>query len=346
MNLVLMDVKSISNLSSASLSDLADQVGNTPIKPIGLTIDGRHYPIHLKLESMNPTGSVKDRTGLGLIQWLELQGSLQPGSTVIESTSGNLGVALALQCRVRGYKFVAVVDPKTTPENINKMRALGAQIDVVDQPDINGGYLLTRLERIQQLCAVHPDYIWSNQYGSLANPRIHANTTAPEIYEQMQGDVDVIFIAVSTGGTLTGVSRYFRAVSPHTRIIGVDAVGSIIFGTQAGPRLLTGIGSSRASSFITAAAYDEYMLIDDHTAFAFCRELDTETGIKVGGSSGAVLSACARYLSRRPEEQRIVCLCADGGENYASSLFSDEWLEAHGMVIPAQRSGRIHKIVE
>jgi len=146
----------------------------------------------------------------------------------------------------------------------------------------------------------------------------------------MYGEVDALFMAVSTGGTLAGVGRFFREVSPATSIIGVDAHGSVIFCTPPAPRKLTGIGSSKSSSFIARDLYNVHMLVKDEEAFAFCRALWQTTGIKVGGSSGAVLAACAQYLLAHPEARNVVCVCADGGDNYTDSIFNDNWIQKQG----------------
>ena len=312
------------------------QPGNTPLERISLVIKGVAHHVYLKLEGANPTGSVKDRTGYALIQHLEKRGMLNPHSVFVESTSGNLGVALSFMCKAKGYDFLAVVDPKATAENLHKMKDFGARIDMVDWPDENGGYLLSRLERVQMICQNSSEYVWTNQYTNTANPHIHYSSTGPEIYRQMHGEVDAIFVAVSTGGTLAGIGQFFREVSPSTHIVGVDAKGSVVFGTPPAPRKLTGIGSSRPSSFITHDHYNSYMLAGDEEAFAFCRALYSATGIRVGGSSGAVIAACAQYLAQYPTASRVVCLCADTGENYASSIFNDKWLQQQGIKLTSE----------
>lgn len=325
-------------------ASIVTSIGNTPLEPVYLVIQDAPRKVHLKLEGANITGSMKDRTGLGLITHLEQQGKLHAGSVIIESTSGNLGVALALLCKSHGYQFIAVVDPKTTAENLRKMQALGARIELVDQPDQSGGYLLSRLARIQELCQRQPEYIWTDQYSSPANPYAHYSGTGPEIYHQMRGIVDAVFVPVSTGGTLAGIGRYFREVSPTTRIIGVDAWGSVVFGGPPAQRKLTGIGSSRTSAFITPHSYDAYLLIKDEEAFAFCRLLFSATGIKVGGSSGATLAACARYLQNHPELRHVVCICADRGDNYSSSIFCDAWLQQHGLHLTDAHLGAVQDV--
>jgi 2,3-diaminopropionate biosynthesis protein SbnA len=306
------------------------------VRAIELVIGREARVVHLKLEGHNPGGSIKDRTALSLIESLERRGALRPGAILIDSTSGNLGVALAMIARTRGYEFVAVVDPKTTEENLAKMSAMGAQIDHVHQPDETGGYLLSRLARVRELCASSDAFVWTNQYSSPANPAAHFHSTGPEIYRDMDGRVDALFVAVSTGGTLAGVGRYFKVVSPGTRVVGVDARGSVVFGGPPAPRLLTGIGSSRPSSFLTPELVDEHRLIGDEAAFAFCRALYAATGIKVGGSSGAVLAGCAEYLAEHPEARRVACVCPDRGENYATSIFDDGWLRRHGLSASAE----------
>jgi cysteine synthase len=220
---IFMDTIAIADLSPVELNKLAQQLGNTPMEPIYMEIGGIARKIHLKLESHNPTGSIKDRTGYSLIHDMEAKGALNKNSIVIESTSGNLGTALSFFCKLKGYSFVAVVDPKTTQENLAKMRALGAQIEMVDQPDENGGYLLSRLKRVQELCQKSHRYVWTDQYANPANPHIHYLSTGPEIYRQMHGEVDALFMAVSTGGTLAGIGRFFREASPTTSIVGVDS---------------------------------------------------------------------------------------------------------------------------
>jgi 2,3-diaminopropionate biosynthesis protein SbnA len=319
-------------------------IGNTPLQAITLTIQGVTQTVHLKLEGFNPTQSMKDRTAYALIHDLEMQGRIHKTSTIVESTSGNLGVAMARLCQLKGYQFLAVVDPKTTAENIAKLHSLGAQVEVVTQPDKNGGYLLSRLTHIKRLIEDRADYIWTNQYENVANPLIHYNSTGPEIYKQMHQQVDVVFAPVSTGGTLAGVGKFFREALPATHIVGVDALGSVIFGASPAPRKLTGIGSSQRSTFLHQGLYDEYMLIKDEEAFAFCRLLFASTGISVGGSSGAVLAACARYMAQHQDVGRVVCICADHGENYRSSIFSDTWLQEQGLELASTHLGQVEQM--
>ena len=347
MNSLPEDIQRFVDASPDELRQVMEEIGNTPMSSIYLVIRGEAHKVHLKLEGYNPTGSMKARTGYALLQNIlrNVSEEAPRNFTVIESTSGNLGVALALFCAAYRVPFVAVVDPKTTAENLRTLQVLGARIEMVQQPDSTGGYLLSRLRRVRELCESRPEYIWTNQYMNLANPLVHYTSTGPEIYQQMGGQVDVIFLPVSTGGTLAGVGRFFREKSPKTRIIGVDAFGSVIFGNPPAPRKLTGIGSSQTSSFLTPDLFDDYLLVNDIEAFAFCRALDDANGCRLGGSSGAVLAACARYLEAHPEANQVVCMCADRGENYASSIYNDQWLHQQGFSITKAHLGAVQEIL-
>lgn len=318
--------------SLGSRESVLSQVGNTPLLKIHLRLARRWQQVHLKLEGSNPAGSAKDRPAVALLLDLEERGLLTPSSTVVESTSGNLGIALAFFCRKLGYPFMAVIDPKTTLECRTRMLSFGAQLDLVTEPDETGGYLLSRLRRVRELCDSSPRFVWTNQYGNEANPKAYYSSMAPEIYRQTERDVEAIFISVSTGGTLAGVGRYFREVNPRTRIIAVDAQGSVVFSDIASPRKLTGIGSSRKSTFIRSEHYDAYMLVNDAQAFAMCQLLNESIGLKIGGSSGAALYACARFVNHHPEVKTTVCICPDSGANYESTIFSKIWLQANGYV--------------
>lgn len=324
--------------------DFVAQIGNTPIQPLRLLIGGKYRNVHLKLEGANPGGSIKDRTALSLLRGLEQTGRLTAGGRLVESSSGNLAIALAMLARTRGYHFTAIVDPKVCMEKMRRLDELGAYMMMVDTPDETGGYLLTRLTWVRKLLTEDPGLMWTNQYSNGANPHAHYAGTAPEVFRQMEQRVDAVFIAVSTGGTLAGIGRFFRKASPGTRIIAVDVRGSVALGGSPGTRKLTGIGSSRRSEFVHDGLYDELMYAEDCEAFAFCRGLDAATGIRVGGSSGACLAACARHLQSHRKAERTVCICPDSGQHYASTIFSDAWLAGNGLHIGRQHLGSVSKI--
>lgn len=302
----------------------------TPLAPIDVVVRGERRRLLLKLEGAGNRGSIKDRTARGLLADLNARSLLRPGSVVVESTSGNLGVALARLARAHGYRFLAVVDPKTTAENLDLLHRLGVEVEVVDRPDETGGYLLSRLERVRELCASSDRYAWPDQYTNAANPRIHERETGPEIHRQLGGGVDAVVAAVSTGGTLAGVGSFFRSASPGTRIVAVDAVGSVALGGRPAPRLLTGIGASRRSTFLTPDLYDDVFHVSDADAVTACHRVWTATGLKLGGSSGAVIAAAARFVAAS-DAQRVVCVCADSGDRYARSIYDASWLRRHGI---------------
>jgi cysteine synthase A len=188
--------------------------------------------------------------------------------------------------------------------------------------------------------------VWTDQYSNPANPAAHYCSTGPEMYRDMHGQVGALFVAVSTGGTLAGVGRYFREVSPRTRLIGVDARGSVVFGGEPGPRLLTGIGSSRQSSFLAPGLFHEHRLVDDLSAFSFCRAIASATGLMIGGSSGAVVAACAEYLAEHPRVRDVVCISADSGDNYRSSIFNDAWIAERGLGASWSHLGPVTDILD
>jgi len=302
----------------------------TPIVDIALKIGSRWRRVALKLESHNPSGSIKYRTARGLIKALEVSGRLAPCTHIVESTSGNLGVALAFLSQERNYRFTAVTDPKADPVMLEHIQSMGAVVICVQEPDEAGGYLLSRLAMIRRLLAEDRALVWPNQYENPANPLIHYHETAPEICQQRPG-MDAVFIAASTGGTLAGIGRYLRSVSSPARVVGVDIRGSRVFGQPSGNRLITGIGSSRASLFLRPGDYDDVVIVDDREAVIACHYLQDNLGIGLGGSAGAVVAACARYLSAHPEVTQPVCICPDGRANYLNTLYNHAWLAGNGL---------------
>jgi cysteine synthase A len=302
----------------------------TPLLDVALQVNSKWRRVSLKLESYNLADSIKYRTAQGLVEDLEGAGRLSPGIKLIESTSGNLGVALALLGREYDYRFTAVTDPKTDPTVVDRIRNLGANVVCVTEPDTTGGYLLSRLATVRDLLAAQPDAIWPNQYENPSNPNVHYRQTAPEIHKQCP-EMDAIFVAASTGGTLAGIGRYLKATAPSVKVVGVDMRGSAVFGLPNGRRLLTGIGSSRPSVFLRPSDYDDIVLVDDVAAIATCHRLQNELRLGLGGSSGAAIAACSRYLAVNENITRAVCICPDGASNYRNSLYSQEWLAKNGL---------------
>jgi 2,3-diaminopropionate biosynthesis protein SbnA len=317
----------------ASWEEFRARLGNTPQLPVRVRVGDRWRGVWLKLEARNPSGSTKDRTAYSLVQSLEAGHGDGGGLTIIESTSGNLGSALALICNLRGHQFIAVVDPKIAASNLELMCRLGAEIQMVREPDEHGNYLVPRLERVQVLLQARPDAHWADQYSNDANPRIHYLQTGPEILRQTHERVDAVYVATSTGGTLAGIATYLRAMKPAVRVVAVDAVGSLLFSDRAAPRHLTGIGANHKSPFIRPEQFDASRLVDDATAFAYCRKVHQEIALPIGGSSGASIAACVEDLAEHPELENPVCILADDGRKYRDTIYQDAWLNEIGLPI-------------
>ncbi|MFB6907263.1 cysteine synthase family protein [Streptomyces bacillaris] len=312
----------------------------TPVRTIRTEIAGIPRILTLKLEGCSPWHSIKGRTALSLIR--SVAGELSvPGATVVESTSGNLGLALSAICRDLGLRFVAVVDHRQSPVIQQAIEANGGELDWVKTPDDATTHLQDRLTRVRELQRDLPHAVWPNQYENDANWRIHESWTAPEFDAQADGAAQALFAGVSTGGTLAGLSRHFRRTRPGVRIVAVDVQGSTVFGGVPRPRVLTGIGAGRRSAFLDDTSVDEVLRVDERQAVACCHTLRHDTGIAVGGSSGAVLAGCLEYLYRHPEVRHVLCLCPDLGEHYGPTVYHPAWLDRLGL--PAEPGRLRHR---
>ncbi|MEO3855333.1 pyridoxal-phosphate dependent enzyme [Acrocarpospora sp. B8E8] len=311
------------------LEVLHSAITGTPVVRLDISLRGRAHGVLLKLESGNPTGSIKDRTAAGLLMALDRERPLTPGTVVVESTSGNLGLGLARLLAALGCRFIAVLDPGTPRATRQRLIATGAELHEVHEPDGYGGYLLTRLRAVDRLLADNPHYRWTDQYGNPANPRIHERTTGPEIAAQGGPGLDAVYIAVSTGGTLSGVAAHLHALDRGVRVVAVDAEGSLATGPATGPRLINGLGASRRSAFLPPGTYDRAYRVPDPEAVAVCRLFRADTGVALGGSSGSVVAACLRDLTAPGAPRRPLCLCADTGLTYADTVYDDGWLARH-----------------
>lgn len=313
------------------VAHLGSALVRTPTTSVVVEYRGREHHVRLKHESFNASGSIKDRTAAGLLMTMDRQEPLVPGTVVVESTSGNLGLGMARLLAEIDCQLIAVIDPKTPPATRQALTAAGVDVRMVERPDGFGGYLLTRLRMVRELCDSRPGYRWSNQYGSHANPWIHQLSTGPEIAEQGGPDLDAVYVAVSTGGTLAGISAHLRTLDQQIRIVAVDAKGSLVTGSSAGTRLIAGIGASRPSAFLTRYSYDAAIAVSDADAIAVCRTMLADTGVALGGSSGSVLHACLVDLASSDPPREPLCLCPDGGDRYQTTLYDDTWLDEVGV---------------
>ncbi len=286
---------------------------------------GKTTNLWLKLEQENPFGSIKDRVAFSLLESVFESGA--SCGRIIESTSGNLGIALARYSQICGIEFTAVVDPWISRKLVRQMRSADAKIVEVTTPDDTGGYLLSRLEYIRDRMAVEDSLVWPNQYENPANPRAHSEGTAPEIsYVVPASELDV-FLGVSTGGTLRGFTDYVKHNGSPWRCVAVDEVGSVALGGHRAARSLNGIGASRSSSFVSGGDVPN-VRVTAHEAVAACDWVASELGVRVGGSSGAVVAGAVRWIREGLGAEHVVVVCADGGDRYEDTIYSPAWRRA------------------
>jgi len=283
--------------------------------------------IYLKIEGLNPAGSVKLKTAIALIEDAERTGLLVPGGRVVESSSGNLGIALSMVCSVKGYSFTCITDPNASPRSVTTMRALGAQVVVVTERDERGGYLGSRIAWLKNMLTLDPDLTWPNQYANAANPRVHSERTATSILKAIRS-VDYLFVGAGTTGTLMGCTAYFHQFSPDTRIIAVDTRGSVTFGYPSGPRYIPGLGNSRKPELCQTEILDTVVLVDEVDAVRTCRQIAAKYGLLIGGSTGSVLAAVQRLRADIPADSRVVAIAPDLGDRYLDTVYNDDWVTA------------------
>lgn len=298
---------------------------NSPVVKLERLFEAPNIEIFAKLDLLQLSGSTKERTAGSLIDAFMKSGELKPGGMVIESTSGNLGIALSRQCVVRGIQFVAVVDENANKSAIDIMRAYGATVDlVVNQPD--GNKLAARRQRVQQLLAENPEAVTTNQYGSPNNPRAHYSSTMPEILDALDGNLDMLFVATSTTGTILGCQNYIREHGLDTKLVAVDALGSVLFGGESGNRRLPGLGAGIVPELALQAEPDRVFRISEIEMVRGCRALARSEGILAGASTGAIVAAIGQMLPEIPDGSRIAFLVHDSGVPYLHSVYNDQWM--------------------
>lgn len=312
-------------LEKSYRTSVIDCVGNTPLVSLQRLFGQSGVEVYAKLEYMNPGGSMKDRPARYMIEQGLREGTITPDSHLIESSSGNLGVALAMAARVYGLKFTCVIDPKTAPSNVQILKQLGAQIEMVTEADDQGGYLKTRIRRVNELLHMIPNAVWLNQYANDRNWQAHYYGTGTEMAEQLT-HVDCLVAAVSTTGSILGCARRLREKFPHLKVIAVDAVGSVIFGSKPTRRELPGIGSSRVPEILVREEIDEVIHVNDRESVQACHDLLYHEGIFAGGSSGSVVAAIQKLIPNVPKPYRICTIFPDRGDRYLDMVYNDSWV--------------------
>jgi len=300
-------------------------IGQTPLVSLNRLFPQKNLDIIAKLEFLNPGGSVKDRPASYIVDKGLQDGTIDQNSHLIESSSGNFGIALAMIAKLYQLEFTCVVDPKISPTNRRILELLGANIDMVHEPDEQGGYLNSRIQRVQELLQIIPQSKWLNQYANELNWEAHYYKTSNEILADLHGSLDYLILSVSTTGTIMGISRRLREEFPYLQIIAVDAAGSVIFGGPSGPRKIPGIGASRVPELLNSVEIDEVVYVSDQEAVQGCRDLMAHEGIFAGGSSGSVVAAIQKLLPSLPSSCRILTLLPDRGERYLDLVYDDEW---------------------
>lgn len=326
-------------------------IGNTPL--IRLNSVGRDLPhtFYAKVEFFNPGGSVKDRIALTMIEDAERSGRLRPGGTIIEGTSGNTGVGLAIAAALKGYRCIFVMPDKMSEEKIRLLRAFGARVVITPtavEPDDPRSYYSVS----ERLVRETPNSILANQYHNPANPLAHYQTTGPEIWQQTQGKVDVFVAGMGTGGTISGAGRYLKEQNPNVKIVGVDPVGSLLHDyfktgqlTEARTYKVEGIGEDFLPSVYDWPVFDDVVQVTDKESFLMTRRLVREEGLFVGGSCGSAVAGTLKVARTLPPGQTIVTLLPDSGSRYLSKIFDDTWMKENGYFASQWGDGRLRDVL-
>jgi cystathionine beta-synthase len=311
-------------------------IGHTPLVELR-RFDAGSCRLFLKLECNNPGGSIKDRIALAMIDAAEREGRLSPGGTIIEASAGNTGLGLALVGGLRGYRTKVVLPDKMSPEKMAHLRALGAEV-VVTRSDVTKGHPEYYQDLAERLAAEMPGAWYANQFANPANPRAHEMTTAPEIWEQMRGDLDAVVCGVGSGGTITGMSRFFARRRPEVEIVLADPAGSVLANVVAGHPpgevgswLVEGIGEDFVPPNCDLSRVRRAYSIGDAESMATARELLQREGILAGSSTGTLLAAALRYCREQSAPRRVVTFACDTGNKYLSKLYDDDWLRQQGL---------------
>jgi len=307
--------------------NILSAIGNTPLVRLTRVFGDLQFQLFAKLESFNPGGSMKDRPAYHIIKQALDTGEIEPGTVVIESSSGNMGVGLAQACSYYGIRFICVVDPKTTVQNILLLEAYGAEVDIVAAPDpMTGEYLQSRIERVRARLKSVKKGFWPNQYANVSNPAAHYGTMG-EIVKALDGQVDYLFCATSTCGTLRGCAEYAQRHNLNTKVIAVDAVGSVIFGGRQAKRLIPGHGAAIRPQLYQPDLAARCIHVTDLDCIVGCRLLARQEAIIAGGSSGAVLIAMSRIKDEIPPGANCVMIMPDRGERYLETIYSNSWVK-------------------
>ena len=298
------------------------------------------HRLYLKCEGFNFAGSVKLKTATAMVEAAERDGLLAPGSILVESSSGNLGVALSVIAASKGYRFLCVTDPRCNLSARLLIEALGSQVHIVDKPDVSGGYLGARIDYVRALCATDDRYVWLDQYTNPGNWQAHYRTTGPAIARQFPR-LDTLFVGAGTTGTLMGCAHYFREWHRPVRIIAIDSAGSVTFGDAPGRRMIPGLGTGIRPPLLDESYVDEVIHVEEADTIRACHRL-ARHGFLFGGSTGTVVSGAMSWLARHDaRELTTVAIAPDLGERYLGTIYQAEWFQ--GLYGEDVLSPRVHE---
>jgi cystathionine beta-synthase len=334
-----------------AFQNILEAVGHTPVVKLQKVAKHVQAAIYVKCEYLNPGGSMKDRVAMTIIADAERRGLLRPGGTIIEATSGNTGMGLSMVAAIRGYSCIFVMPDKMSQEKIASLRAFGAKVVIcptaVEPDDPRSYYSVSR-----RLVEETPGSYYVNQYHNPANPEAHYTSTAPEVWEQTGGEIDVFCAGMGTGGTISGCGKYFRERKPGFKIVGVDPIGSLYYEYVKTGRLtkpfayyVEGIGEDFLPSTMNLKLLDEVVRVDDKECFLMTRRLTREEGLFVGGSSGAAVAGAIKYAERTGKKENILVLLPDGASKYLSKIFNDDWMRQNGFLEEPDPLGTVQDIL-
>ena len=317
---------------------LLDLIGNTPMLRLK-SLDTGPCDLYVKLELNNPGGSIKDRVGLSIIEEAEKSGDLLPGGTIIEATAGNTGIGLALIAALKGYKIILVIPDKMSREKILHLEGLGAEI-ILTRSDVAEGHPEYYQDLARKLASETPGSFLANQFSNPANPTAHRTTTAPEIWEQMQGQIDAVVAGVGSGGTLTGMAEYFKSQDPSICMVAADPEGSIIsdavlkgeYSYDGGSWLVEGVGEDFIPETFEVSLMDDAETVSDKEAFEVLQIILKEEGILGGSSTGTLVAAAAKWCRKQTEHKNVVTFICDTGNKYLSKAFNKAWLHDNNLL--------------